>query len=250
MSHAVPWLPPKCLSSRQTAEPVRLAVEEWASDWIGVDQWHALGTWDATTAKPSDHWSTIREGQHIQMRARPKAMLALGFAILGAKPHDKCNDMDLKLLRRLATRAVENLLDRVEEVFASLGMAAPARTPASVVQYSLLIGIGGGAQLALECGQADLVYLSRSTFGKSQDLPMLDELESCFRDQRVNIEAHIGRACISVGQLADLEVGDTLVLDRLSNLPASLVVETRMADLPVSLAEAGGRITLELQEIR
>lgn len=241
------WLPPGCLTSRRAIKPIEKAVNEWASEWFHANPWQVLGTWDAVSTQAMGQWATIRNAALLQIKGRAKALQTLALAILQIKPQPKYTDCDLRLMRRLASRALDDLLARIE---GSIGIAgASAYThPANSNFYSLLIGAVGGAQLAIECAEAHLVHMVRSTYPRAASYPPLIAVDQSYNEQILRVAAHLGKASITVEQLAELEVGDTLVLDLSSNSAASLLVEDRIADLPVSLAEKGSRITLELQD--
>lgn len=243
-----PWLPQSCLVSRRAVEPFERQISDWASEWFRSIPWQVLGTWDVAVTRSIGQWTTICDTEHFQVKGKAKVLHSLALAILNAKQQAKYTDTDLSLMRRLGKRAIDDLLDRIEQEFSAVETIADAGAHGTCPRYSLLIGMVGNAQLAIECSQPDLVRVARSTFRRSQDLPPPVLRQQCYSGQTVNVAAHIGSARITVEQLGGLEVGDTLVLDRPSHAAVDLLLEDRIASLPVLLAEADGHITLEIQE--
>lgn len=245
----IPWLPANCLTARRAAEPFERIVAAWASEWFKGDGWHVLGTWDAVGQPDASDWTILRDASRLQLKAKPKAMQTLALAVLGMDEQPKCTEQDLRLMRRVAGRALDDLQVRLEQGLGS-GQATNTIYPGeNGATYSLLIGIVGGAQLAVECAAADLVALVRQTYPATSLPDDLQDASTAPETQPIKVAAHLGSASISIEQIAGLETGDILILDRSADASVHLRINDTPTDLPFALGEADGKITLELQEL-
>ncbi|GAA4044781.1 FliM/FliN family flagellar motor C-terminal domain-containing protein [Parerythrobacter jejuensis] len=249
MGQPVPWLPASCLTSRRAVEPFERIVEGWAAEWFPTTGWQVLGSWDAVGQPDATDWAVLRDAAKLQVKGKPKAMQALALAILGSEAQTKLTDNDLRLMRRVAGRALDDLQSRIEQSLGSSQSQPSGYAVASGAIYSLLIGVVGGAQLAVECSAADLVQIVRGTFPVQQIEDPLDPRGEGYADAAVSVAAHLGATPITLEELSALDVGDVLVLDQPADAPTRLVIDGHTTDLPFAIVEQGGTITLELQDL-
>lgn len=248
-ARATPWLPASCLTARRAAEPFERIVKAWGEEWFSANAWQVLGTWDAVGQPDASDWAVLRDAARLRVKGRPKAMHALALALLDAKEPAKRTDQDVRLMRRVASRALDDLQGRIEDSLGSAPSQSGSYPAESGATYTLLIGVVGGAQLAVECAAADLVQIVRQTFPTKTMTDQLDLRDDAFDEATVTVGASLGQASLSIEQLEQLEVGDILVLDRILDAPAQLTIQETLTDLPFALGEAEGKITLELQEL-
>ncbi|WP_379549924.1 flagellar motor switch protein FliM [Qipengyuania sp. DGS5-3] len=225
-------------------------MTSWSKDWFGQKGWQVLGTWDAVGRPNAKDWTVLRDASRLQIKGKAMAMQSLALALLNSKKHPKYTDQDLRLMRKLASRALDDLQSRIEQSLGNSQPAASAYPIAGGASYSLLIGIVGGAQLAVECAASDLAQIIRQTFPTNQDNE--DELkarEDSLLEQNVSVAASIGEASLTIEEIEKLEVGDIVMLDRAADAAVMLTVEDMQTDLPFALGEAGGKITLKLEDL-
>ncbi len=249
MSAASPWLPTNCLVSRQAAAPFERIVDAWAGEWFADTGWRVLGTWDAGGSPDASGWSVSRDAARLRIKVRPHALRSLALAVLGVQEQARYTEQDLRLMRRVAGQAIDDLHARLED-----GLGPAPSQPAGCDRdgtriHTLLIGIVGAAQLAIECTQADLVTIVRGTFPASGLLAALESRGDAYAGRALHVAAHIGEARLSLEQITALEQGDVIMLDRQCDEPVHLMVGEQRTDLSFHLAERGGRVVLEYQDM-
>ncbi len=253
MSRVKPWLPDTCLTSRAAVGPIAHHVAAWTADWFRSDPWDVLGTWDESNASTAQKWTQLRECGAMTITGKSRAQISLALAILGsdlsARDADtSCTQTDLRLLRRIASRALDDLAARVKQAF-------PATTSADLATYdqaeqrvfSLLIGSLGSAMIAFECSEIDLTTICRETFPSTDPASTLVSCNSAIEDVALNVAARLGATSISMGELSGLGVGDILILDQSSNVPTSLTINNHVTPLLCTIGESNNSCVLEFQ---
>ena len=247
----LPWLPTSCLASKRAAGPFGQIVDVWAAEWFPADGWHVLGAWDKVSQSPASDWIMLRDTAKLRLRGKPKALQALALAVFGEKDRPKYTDHDLRLMRRIGTRALDDLQARLEQILrrspASPSPYSEAVSRGADEVYSLLIGVFGGAQLTVECAATDLVQIVRGTYPAQRVKPQLEARASALDGQTICVGAHLGTVTFALDQLYALEPGDLLVLDRVATEPVNLIIDGRPTDVSFALCEMEGHVSLELE---
>ena len=114
--------------------------------------------------------------------------------------------------------------------------------------FSLLIGPMGEAQIAFECPIAQLVRMTRGTDSNAASAPQMTTCAEALTDQSVEISARLGSARVSLKDLAELEVGDVLLLDSAPDQPSDLMVNGKRSALSFTIVDDHDAYTLEFQE--
>lgn len=247
---AQPWLPDACLTDHRAAQPMAQIVLAWAKDWFVSSPWQVLGNWDEVTSSQDELASkTLGRASGIEITGTAKSEIALGLAVLKAKEHTSLTSDDEDLLTKLGARAIADLADRISQS-SQLEVKTNDAQISGVFSktYSLLIGQPGDTQIALECSMAQLVTMTRATYPKLLEPAVSTPVAELIAELSVKVSARIGTAQITLRDLAELEVGDLLLLDKGPGDFATLVIEEETSSLAFTISEADDSYLLEYQE--
>jgi flagellar motor switch/type III secretory pathway protein FliN len=233
-------MPEECLRDARVARAAGQAASAWARAWFAQASWDAVGAW-APEDGTHDGWSTLREGGRIALRARAGAILDIAFAMLGEPARGDLTTRDLRLLRRLAGDALDDLLSRLEDTLPDddAGSIGPEQE-----RWGRVLAMDGEPILRVSLDRADVCLLARRAFGPTHAAGGLDRASVALAGVEVSIAAQIGRASLAIDEIGALEPGDILVLDREVNDPVDLVVAGRKSPLRCSLTDVDGAMGL------
>ena len=237
------WLPRSALEGERAAAPFVSAVRDWTSTWFLGPGWRPAGAFSPAEA---GEWSVLREDGMTSLLARPGALLDLAFAILGHQPRGDLTDADKRLLRRLASRALDDLHARIVALFPDgLRKLAHARGGAR-----LALGIGSQMDegLAITVDSASLAALTRAAYAPSGTPARLSSRREAVMGETVRIEAMLGRASLAIQQIDTLEPGDIVMLDTSAGGSVQLVIDGTPSTIAFALGESADRVTLTLQD--
>ena len=242
MKTALPWIPSAALRHQRAAGPFAAAVGSWAETWFATAGWTAADAFDSSV---SPDWSVLRDEGAFQLLGKPKALLELAFAVLGEKPRQGLTDTDLRFLRRLGSRVIDDLRAGVEAILPSgaVGMGAPGQP-----MWRLTVGRGQQTWLAIALNQATLAMVTRAGFSRAREKTRLSSIRDALDEVPVPLSARIGSAKLAVEQIGALEVGDLLLLDEAADAPLRLTVAGQPSDLYFAIDDSGDRLTLTMQE--
>lgn len=242
MTSATYWLPTDALRSARAAGPFVAAIDAWADSWFTSKAWVAGNHFSSAGASG---WSVLRQVGGIDIMARPKAVVDLAFALLGQKSRQSLTETDLRLLRRLAGRAIDDLSQRLEAVFPGgsgrIGTSARKR-------WQLDIGPAADPILAIMLDESLLATVARTAFSPCRAPTPLFAASTAVEDIIVPMSGRIGAARLAIEQIDAIEVGDLLVLDETADALVRLNIAGRASDLRFSIGETDGRLTLTMQE--
>mgnify|MGYP001792004992 CR=1 FL=1 len=246
---AQPWLPDACLTSRRAAQPIVNVIEAWTKNWFKRSAWQVLGNWDEALPQSASDFQPMRRARGFEITGKNEAEITLALAILGAERESPQTNDDRDLLQKLGKCVIDDLEARIaetlphEEVFVHdrLAISSPRL-------FSLLIGPIGEAQIALECPIAQLVRMTRGTYSNAAIAPQMTTCAEALADQTVEISARLGSARNSLKDLAELEVGDVLLLDSAPDQPSDLMVNGKRSALSFTIVDDHDAYTLEFQE--
>lgn len=242
MKPALPWIPSAALRHSRASQPFAAAVRSWADNWFATAGWTTADNFETGV---SPDWSILRDEGQFQLLGKPKALLELAFSVLGEKPRQGLTDADLRFLRRLGGRVIDDLRASIEAILPSgaVGIDVPGQP-----RWRLTVGRGQQAWLAISLNQAVLTPVVRAGFpvtkGKSRLSPVRDALD----EVPVHLSGRLGSARLAVEQIGALEVGDLLLLDEAASAPLSLTVAGQPSDLYFAIDDSGDRLTLTMQE--
>lgn len=226
MGAAIPWLPPGALSGESAARPVVAAVAAWSADWLGGG-WRPAASF---TRAAADDWTAVRQGDVADVIGRPKAVLDLAFALLGVRSRTDLTQADLRLLRRVAGDALDDLSDRVGHVCGDVRASDGPR-------WRLKVGPDERGPLAITLPEAALATIARRVFKPIARAVTLSSLRAAVAERSVDCTAWLGRAALSVEQFGALEPGDIILLDQPVGDTVPLAIGGRLSDLMVALGD-------------
>lgn len=242
MSRALPWLPEQALGEPAAARPFGLVAAEWGRAWFAQARWQATGTWSPDRA--AEPHTALREGERVAIHGGAGTILRLAFAMLGEDERPHLTTRDLRLLRRLAGNALDDLVTRLET-------ALPARAVGGAPDSGhrgLALSMDGEPLLELTLDGADLCLLARGTFAATRDGAALAPATVAVADVTVAVSGRLGRAALAIDQIGALEPGDVLVLDREADEPVDLLVAGRDSPLRCDITEHDGAVGLVVRE--
>lgn len=246
---AQPWLPDACLTSRRAARPIVDLIEAWTADWFKQSAWQVLGSWDEVLPQSPSDFHPIRRGQGFDITGKAEAEITLALAILGSESEGAQTKDDRDLLHKLGKRVIDDLESRIAEIMSHPQASMDDRIAnSSLRSFSLLIGPIGEAQMALECPLAQLVWMTRGTYTNAPMAPQMATFAEALCDQSVEISVRLGSTQISLKDLAELEVGDILLLDSAPHQPSDLMINGKTSPLSFIISDADEAYTLEFQE--
>lgn len=242
MTAALPWMPAAALRQSRAAQPFAAVVRSWAENWFAASGWVAADVFDSAVATD---WSILRDDAAFQLLGKPKALLELAFAMLGQEPRQGLTDADLRFLRRLGSRALDDLQASVE---ALLPAGAAEMTVAGQPVWRLTIGSDRTAWLAIALNQATFAAIARKVYPLTKPKSRLSSARDAVNDVVVPLSGRIGSARLAVEQIGGLEVGDLLLLDEAASAPLRLTVAGQPSDLYFAIDASSDRLTLTMQE--
>jgi hypothetical protein len=246
-SEVATWLPSDCLASYAASEPFARLIADWAEHWFASDRWEVLGSWRPALDQPEASWPSLRISPHgFAILADHDAVLSLALAALGSAEQANYTQADLRVLRRLSSRILDDLETRLSNLPGNPIGAVSSETE----HFMLGIGTRQRNWLSLSCAKARLAAIVRSELPRFHTGAPLTSAAAAFADNRVEISAMLGRASLRVGDIRHLEVGDVIMLDQSGDEPLPLQVEGQATTLHGVLAEADGRVVFEVATVK
>ncbi len=237
------WLPSDCLASDAAMKPFARLIDGWAENWFASDRWEVVGTWGPAVGHPAASWPSLRASPYgFAIHADRDAVLSLALDALGSASQPSYTEADLRVLRPLSSRILDDLAARLSDLPGTPNGAGTSEA----APFMLGIGTQQRTWLALACSKAWLAAFVRSELPQLHTCVPLDPIALACADKQVEISAMLGRASIRVGDIRHLEVGDVIMLDRSGDEPLPLSVAGRETTLHGLLAEVGGRVMFEV----
>lgn len=245
MNGPVCWMPEESLRLERATGPVRQILADWSARWLTEGRCEAEGTWEPEGERDGRAPLLQRAGWLVY--ADKGAVMRIGRAMLGEEQRTDFTPADLRLLRRVAGEALDDLGERLG---AMLSWPAGAGEMDSGQPWSLAVSLAEHPCLRLVLDRSDLVQLVRQTFAPGATATLLDTPLSAVADFPVPIAGRLGSASLQVDQIGSLEPGDVLLLDQLVDDPLTLVVAGFDSPLRCAIAEADGVLDLIISEIQ
>lgn len=237
------WLPPDCLASPAAVRPFAQLIAGWAENWFAGPRWGVVGTWSLANSHPARDWPQLRQSPYgFALHADQDAVLSLALDVLDSASETSLTEADLRVLRRLSSRILEDLQARLSRL---LGNPAVTEAP-EAAPYMLGIGTPQRTMLALACPEARLAALVRSEIPRLHVGGPLSPIGPAIADKKVEVCAMLGRASLRIADIRQLEVGDVIMLDRHGNEALPLSVAGQETGLHGVLAEMNGRVVFEV----
>jgi flagellar motor switch/type III secretory pathway protein FliN len=245
MSTLLCWMPEESLRLERATDPVRQVLADWSAKWLGEGRCEAEGTWEAEGER--DGAGPLLHRAEWLIYADKGAVMRIGRAMLGEEQRTDFTPADLRLLRRIAGEALDDLGERLGAI---LSWPAGAGEMDSGLPWSLTVSLSEHPCLHLTLDRSDLVRLVRQTFTPGVTATLPDAPLSAVADFPVPVAGRLGSASLQVDQIGSLEPGDVLLLDQLVDDPLTLVVAGFDSPLRCAIAEADGVLDLIISEIQ
>ncbi|MBS0253856.1 MAG: FliM/FliN family flagellar motor switch protein [Proteobacteria bacterium] len=251
------WIPDRALTDDKVAAALDQAIEGWAERWFGAHRCVHRTPW-IVAPKPAT------AGSVVSVAAEPARQSLLGQALglSGALPPG--HDGDDQLLDRFFAHLIGDLREGVMQCLpvaaadrdaSGIGCALQVRaaqsgTPRVVADLPLAqAGAARGANLTLWIGRAAATAL-RKQLCPVQKLraPQAVSLACLAGGSQADFAAKLGMVRLSAAELADLAVGDVLVLDHDAPDSVELITVPGGAMLGrARLALGGDQLALQFQ---
>jgi len=244
MTHALPWMPEECLGGPQVARPVARIVSDWARVWFAQTSWDYCADVWVPEAWPREGWTTLREEGAVALRGGTGAILRIAFAMLGEPECPNLTTRDLRLLRRIAGEALDDLVTRLK---ADLPVGGSSDHQ-ELERWSLAIGVAGDPILHLSLDRVAVCLLARRTFAPVRSVAGLERPTAAVAEVPIPVAGQLGRASLALDQIGSLEPGDILLLDREAEDPIDLLVAGHKSALRCSIIDLDGVLSLKVCE--
>jgi len=215
-------------------EPLVSVVAQWSACWFVGDYATvtSLKISPGAARNESDDGGWRLHRKAIAARSEPEALSRMTDRALDTDTRDlMLNDNDKTLIKALECRLVEDLVERLELAFGVVGgenggdrrVRDPLANGGGVL--ATLVDLSGRDILSVALPCHVVVPHIKSTLSPSllpQEAPK--SLTTAFGNVPMMIEALVGSAQLTLAELADLSVGDVLVLDRAIGAPVGVTV--------------------------
>ncbi|MEH3101085.1 FliM/FliN family flagellar motor C-terminal domain-containing protein [Sphingomonas adhaesiva] len=221
----VPWLPAASRADLERA--MRWLVERWLSEWTAAPH-------DVVVAAPTSG------GVPAGIVAGDDDLVALGF-VASAGHADLSNAIDRRVLLHVGAAMRDDLSARLA------GAGSGTDTDTDRVAHRFAVASrGGGWSLTLGIAEGAMVAVRRRCAGTTH-ASSLSALRIALAAETVSLGCHLGEARITAAELAALDAGDVLVLDRALGDAVPLTVEGRTtASGRARIAARGGAVEVRL----
>ena len=243
------WLPDGALSGGAVERACADAVAKWTDTWFAR----------RLPAPPEPVAAAARAGDGLDCRTHEDGLcvstssaaryamagLMLDVVVDGAA----LNAADKAALEALAGGCIEDLCTELARAF-GLGGSAWERGGVDLAGHEArcyAVGLGGGAppiRIAVETSAA--VGLIKAAAPAADKRPPLQPLRQGLSRQTVGLSARLGCCDLSVAELAALQPGDVLVLDRLLDDPLDLAVAGEPTRASCTVEQEGGSLHLKI----
>ena len=237
--YSEPWLPDCALRSSYAVRALASVTNGWLADWLPSNDWRTGECFVPVVDR--DGWTRLRGDDGYTIVGRSRAMMDLAHAVLGRKTSSPTADRDAQLLRRIATAALDDCLQRVERVVPPGGYeAGDGRL------WELVIGPANAPVIALQLTQAAVVTLVRDAVPARAAIRPMSNVREVVRNTPLAALASLGTATLAVDQIIGIEIDDIILLDTAPDDPVGLAVEDISLGRRFRFAQSDGLISLEL----
>lgn len=214
------WLPRGVGTGEEVRAAVKRTVADWSEQWFGQDT-VSLSTLRPVEGAPEgvDRAGWRRHGAAVGINCGGRAaQRVLGWALDTRLDLLELTDNDQLLIDAFGERLFGDLTARLET---ALGVAGdlPDRRPIDPFDgqggvIASLVDAHGGTVVALALPQDAIAAFcrARAPAPRPATAPLLDRA-AALNPETITLEAQLGRAELSLGELRTLAVGDVLVLN-------------------------------------
>ena len=235
---ATAWLPPSAVSSDRLEPVINHLLAEWAEHWFTGTSATAIVAFgdDGPLGSSEGVFRSFLPVASIACTRNVKALIA--GAMLGVNvAHTLLQSGDWEVVEHLAMSCIDDLLRRVARLAQDAGSdveLGDARAELCDCQWwDISLGPRRGALKLAISASASVAIVKRRLPAAAQ--PKLGKLREGLGGHTIDLAADLGRCAVSLAELQDLNVGDTLVLDRSASEPVDLTVNGARSPLSASL---------------
>jgi flagellar motor switch/type III secretory pathway protein FliN len=250
------WLPESAFGSGGVDQAVADVARHWSTKWLARKNVRPLGALAAMRTPPADgsRWLALDDDVAIAVSSAAADRLAM-FMLGETVPPTTLADADRRVLDSLIETALLDLCRRIAE---ALGLPPEARWRELSRDDGPSIDRPRGCHLGVDTATPLLhlvlatdVLIARAK-ARAARPPMRDRVKSIaagLATQHVDVSAALGRCALTLADLANLGVGDVLVLDRTTEAVLALSFDgTPTRRGKCSVQRDGERLELKLLE--
>lgn len=223
------WLPESALRASGLDARIGEAVGVWSAKWLPGARWRTQGSLAAI--EPPAAEVMVAAGDDLALAIAGGARTALAGALLDRDiAWDALTAEDAVLIEGLVRASIEDLAHRIAQVFrlppdlrwqdiapADLAMARPRGCAIAGEQRRAPLHLLVASDLMIE-------HARRAVLPAPRTVP-LTAIDTALGRQAVALGARIGRCSLSFGEVAQLAIGDVLILDRAVAAPLELAID-------------------------
>jgi flagellar motor switch/type III secretory pathway protein FliN len=251
------WLPESALGRAGIDQALADVARHWSTKWLARKSVRPLGALAATHVPPAGNslrWVVLDNDVAVAMsNAAADRLTMLMFG--ETAPPTAFADADRRVLDSLLDDALRDLCRRIAEM---LGLPPEARwrelgddgLPSIDRSRGCQLGIDAATPLLhLVLATDVLVALAKRGAARSPMRERVKPIVAGLATQQVAVSASLGHCALTIADLANLGIGDVLVLDRATDAPLRLSIDgTALRRGKCSVQRDGERLELQLLE--
>lgn len=245
MTVATCWMPDQSLREERAARPLGKVLDEWSKTWL-VDQRCAIAGGWRPADQERDGCAVLRDSGPWQVSGEKNAVMLIAYAMLGEAERTDLAPADLRLLRRVASEAIDDLAEKLEAI---LPKHPGVGGGWSDERWILEICLAGKSCLELSLDRSTLSLMVRQTYPARAAAPSLERISTALEGVSVTVAARLGTSNLDLEQIASLEPGDVLLLDQTLGEPLALAVAGRSSPLRCALTQSEEALSLTVCEL-
>ena len=251
------WLPEAALQTGRVDSLLGEVARTWSATWFARANARPLA---AITQLPTHvdlggggTWLTL--DRHLALGISAGSRLALAGMMLDTPNPELLTESDRQLIDTLSTACLDDLGRRVAETFA---LAATSRWATCATSVMPVIEEPRGCSLGVEtrsplirivASTEQIVTLTRAALPAPSARSALRPFSAALSGQNVVVSASLGRAAITLADMAGLSKGDVLVFDSEADSPLAIAVNGKPASRGrCTVVETNGDLHLKLLE--
>lgn len=213
------WLPASALRTSAIDRLVDQMLRAWSAKWLARSDLRRIGpiTRVESSALDGEGWTWFAIDDALALRIGATTSSSLVRSMLDVSDVDSpTTDADRRIVETLARKALDDLMRSLLEFHPGGGtrwteMPAGERPPASH-QWECRISLGTHATLLFAMSDDAVIAAIKGSLPRPKQRP-LHSLGTALGAQTIGLSARLGCTRISLNDLANLAVGDVLILD-------------------------------------
>jgi flagellar motor switch/type III secretory pathway protein FliN len=252
------WLPEAALRTGRIDSLLEESARTWSATWFARANARPL----AAIASLPTHadlggggtWLTLDRHLALGISAGSRLTLA-GMMLDTPKPPELLTESDQQLVDTLSTACLDDLGRRLAEMFA---LGATSRWATCATSILPVIEEPRGCSLGVDtrtplirivASTEQIVALTRAALPAPSARRALRPFSAALSGQKVAVSASLGRAAITLADMAGLSKGDVLVFDSEADSPLAIAVNGKPASRGrCTVVETHGDLHLKLLE--